>query len=46
VLPALSAEFGIKPADIEDMTPREINEYLEYLTELRKAEREAARGRK
>lgn len=34
-LPSLSAEFGIKPPDIDDMTAREVDEYLTQLAELR-----------
>lgn len=44
-LPSLSAEFGIKPADIDDMTLREVDEYLTQLADLRRREEEAARGR-
>jgi hypothetical protein len=43
-LPSLSAEFGIKPHDIDQMTPREVEEYLTQLADLRRQQREAARG--
>lgn len=43
-LPSLSSEFGIKPADIDHMTPREVEEYLEQLADLRRRQKESERG--
>jgi hypothetical protein len=37
-------EFGIRPADIDEMTPREVEEYLDQLADLRR-QQEAAHGR-
>lgn len=43
ILPALSAEFGLVPADLEGMYLDEINEYVYQLDELHKHRKEALR---
>lgn len=37
-------EYGVLPHHIDDMTLREVEEYLTQLADLRKAQQEAARG--